>query len=160
MDTEAHVWTVPATRMKMKREHRVPLCGRALDILDAARTLDGGDGVLVFPSMLTSDCVCGGNRSNNSRQGRHLVVRILYFGSGNPWHHLAPALLSTRGFLRPTARWPGRDSIMPSGSGHSATSARTAGRPAGCRGRLLIQWLICYEHNMETGGPPQPVGVQ
>ncbi len=51
MGTEDHVWTVPATRMKMKREHRVPLCRRALDILDAARTLDGGDGVLVFPSI-------------------------------------------------------------------------------------------------------------
>ncbi len=51
MDTEAHVWIVPATRMKMKREHRVPLCRRALDILDAARTLVGGDGVLVFPSV-------------------------------------------------------------------------------------------------------------
>ena len=42
--------TIPATRMKMKREHRVPLSRRALDILGAARTLDGG-GVLVFPSI-------------------------------------------------------------------------------------------------------------
>ena len=34
--------------MKAKREHRVPLCGRALEVLDAARTL--GDGSpLVFP---------------------------------------------------------------------------------------------------------------
>ena len=32
----------------MKRDHRVPLCGRALAILAAARTL--GDGPLVFPS--------------------------------------------------------------------------------------------------------------
>ena len=40
--------TVPALRMKAKREHRVPLCGRALEILAAARTL--GDGkALVFP---------------------------------------------------------------------------------------------------------------
>ena len=30
------------------REHRVPLCGRALEVLDAARTLGDGDG-LVFP---------------------------------------------------------------------------------------------------------------
>ena len=37
-----------ATRMKMKRDHRVPLCGRALAILAAARTL--GDGPLVFLS--------------------------------------------------------------------------------------------------------------
>ena len=36
VDTSAHVWTVPATRMKAKREHRVPLCGRAVEILDAA----------------------------------------------------------------------------------------------------------------------------
>ena len=48
MDTAGRVWTVPALRMKAKREHRVPLCGRALAILDAARAL--GDGKpLVFP---------------------------------------------------------------------------------------------------------------
>ncbi len=48
MDTAAHVWTVPATRMKANREHRVPLCRRALDILDAARTLGGDASPLVF----------------------------------------------------------------------------------------------------------------
>ena len=48
MDTEAHVWSVPAARMKANREHRVPLCRRALDILDAARTLGAGAGPLVF----------------------------------------------------------------------------------------------------------------
>ena len=34
--------------MKAKREHRVPLCGRALEILDAARALGDGN-PLVFP---------------------------------------------------------------------------------------------------------------
>ena len=48
IDTRGHVWTIPATRMKAKREHRVPLCGRAVEILEAARTL-GGAGGLVFP---------------------------------------------------------------------------------------------------------------
>ena len=48
IDTEARVWTIPATRMKMKRDHRVPLCGRAMEILEAARAL--GNGQLVFPS--------------------------------------------------------------------------------------------------------------
>ena len=48
MDTSAHVWTNSATRMQEKREHRVPLCGRALEVLDAARTL-GGANRLVFP---------------------------------------------------------------------------------------------------------------
>ena len=34
--------------MKAKREHRVPLCLRALEVLDATRTLGGGNR-LVFP---------------------------------------------------------------------------------------------------------------
>ena len=49
IDTAGHVWTIPATRMKAKREHRVPLCERTVRILDAARTLGGGS-PLVFPS--------------------------------------------------------------------------------------------------------------
>jgi len=48
MDVAGHVWTVPALRMKAKREHRVPLCGRALEVLDAARALGDSSG-LVFP---------------------------------------------------------------------------------------------------------------
>ena len=41
IDDDRGVWTVPATRMKAKREHRVPLGRRALEILDRARRLDG-----------------------------------------------------------------------------------------------------------------------
>ena len=48
IDATDHVWAIPATRMKMKRDHRVPLCGRAMEVLDAARSL--GDGPLVFPA--------------------------------------------------------------------------------------------------------------
>ena len=48
IDTAGAVWTVPAARMKAKREHRVPLSRRALEILDAARALGDGRG-LVFP---------------------------------------------------------------------------------------------------------------
>ena len=43
------MWTVPATRTKAKREHRVPLSRRAEHILDAARATGNG-GPLVFPS--------------------------------------------------------------------------------------------------------------
>ena len=48
IEPAAGVWTVPATRMKAKREHRVPLCRRALEILEEARTLGGRDCPLVF----------------------------------------------------------------------------------------------------------------
>ena len=48
IDRAEGVWTVPATRMKAKREHRVPLCRRATEIVDESRTL-GGASPLVFP---------------------------------------------------------------------------------------------------------------
>ena len=44
-------WRIPAERMKSGVEHRVPLSGQALEVLDAARELDDGSG-LVFPSPL------------------------------------------------------------------------------------------------------------
>jgi len=46
------VWTIPASRMKAKREHRVPLGARAVDILRAAQGLSDGAG-LVFPGTKT-----------------------------------------------------------------------------------------------------------
>ena len=42
IDRKAGVWTIPATRTKSRREHRVPLCRRATEILGAARGLRRG----------------------------------------------------------------------------------------------------------------------
>ena len=50
IDLDGLVWTIPATRMKAKREHRVPLPRRAAQILDSARTLGNG-GALIFPGV-------------------------------------------------------------------------------------------------------------
>ena len=49
IDLEAATWTVPASRMKANREHRVALSSRAVQVLTEARSLSGGR-VLVFPS--------------------------------------------------------------------------------------------------------------
>ena len=49
-DTEDRVWTIPAARMKANREHCVPLCRRAMEVLDAARALGDDPGPLVFPA--------------------------------------------------------------------------------------------------------------
>lgn len=46
-ETEA-LWTVPASRMKAGREHRVPLSSRACEVLSAAKALGGGS-MLIFP---------------------------------------------------------------------------------------------------------------
>lgn len=50
IDRQAKVWTIPAKRMKMKRVHRVPLCARALEILDEAAKINGGSD-LIFSSL-------------------------------------------------------------------------------------------------------------
>ena len=45
MDLDAGVWTIPGARMKAKRDHRVPLSGRALAILHDVRRLSNGTGL-------------------------------------------------------------------------------------------------------------------
>lgn len=49
IDLESAVWLIPAARMKMSRDHSIPLAPRMVEILEQARTFgDGSD--LVFPS--------------------------------------------------------------------------------------------------------------
>ena len=50
IDLRTQVWTIPARRMKSRRDHRVPLPERVMEILEAARQLGGGQSPLVFPS--------------------------------------------------------------------------------------------------------------
>ena len=55
MDADNRVWTIPAERMKGNREHRVPLCPRAVNLLAAARVIESwrpgpAEGALVFPT--------------------------------------------------------------------------------------------------------------
>lgn len=52
IDLTCAEWTIPAERMKAKREHRVPLSERAVEILTEAKALgeaQGDDSGLVFP---------------------------------------------------------------------------------------------------------------
>lgn len=48
IDLDNALWIIPAARMKMDREHRVPLSGRALTLLQALPRLEGNP--LVFPA--------------------------------------------------------------------------------------------------------------
>ena len=49
IDWDSRMWTVPATRMKASREHRVPLSEQAMAVLRDAWTLRSGEG-LIFPA--------------------------------------------------------------------------------------------------------------
>ena len=48
VDLESAVWTIPGSRMKAGRAHRVPLSRQALEVFREARAIR--DGALVFPS--------------------------------------------------------------------------------------------------------------
>ena len=65
IDRDAGGWTVPARRMKANRKHRVPLCGRALEILKAVQARDEAAGPLVFTR--------GQGRPLNDKELRWLV---------------------------------------------------------------------------------------
>ena len=47
VDLQTAIWTVPASRMKAKREHRVPLTARSVEILNSIKPFRNGD--FVFP---------------------------------------------------------------------------------------------------------------
>ena len=51
VDFEAKEWRIPGERMKGGREHRVPLSDAALAVLERARGVEDGSG-LIFPSPL------------------------------------------------------------------------------------------------------------
>lgn len=51
VDLDKKVWTIPASRMKAKKEHRVPLTDRSLAILNAAASFKQAKSDLIFPGM-------------------------------------------------------------------------------------------------------------
>jgi len=57
IDLKERVWTVPAARMKSRREHRVPLVGRTIEIL--MKVGPEAPGRLVFPSAAASKPLTG-----------------------------------------------------------------------------------------------------
>ena len=52
IDWGSMVWTIPASRMKMSRPHRVPLSRQAADVLTQARDELGTDGLKSFDGVL------------------------------------------------------------------------------------------------------------
>ena len=62
---EKTVWTLPASKMKMRQPHAVPLSSQALAILESMRQLTG-KGKYVFPSVRTRDRPISENTINAS----------------------------------------------------------------------------------------------
>lgn len=49
-DAKAKIWTVPASRMKSRKEHRIPLSDEAIAIIEKQPQLDGSEYVFASPS--------------------------------------------------------------------------------------------------------------
>ena len=69
IDVESRTWTVPASRMKAQREHRVPLCERAIAILEEARAHDDGGGLIFSASSAA-------NKALDDTAFVHLLKRL------------------------------------------------------------------------------------
>ena len=83
INTADRVWTISALRMKAKREHRVPLCGRALEILDAARALGDGN-PLAFP-MRSGRPICASTLPKLLKYHRIAAVAHGFRSSFRDW---------------------------------------------------------------------------
>lgn len=85
-DQAAALWVIPAERMKMRHEHRVPLSRQALQVLQAMQPLSGGR-ELVFPSPTYPSKPLSENTLNSA------MARMGYKGSATA--HGFRALFST-----------------------------------------------------------------
>ena len=98
VDREAAVWTIPADRMKTRREHRVPLSDAALAVLQALPCLEGNP--YLFPGARH-----GHPLSNNALL---LLMRGMGYGACGERGHYVP-----HGFRSSFRDWSGEVSSFP-----------------------------------------------
>jgi len=68
IDISKAVWTIPASRMKAKRTHRIPLSDRALAILSEAEALRQAGSDLVFPGTVAGKPLSDATLSKLTRE--------------------------------------------------------------------------------------------
>ncbi|HEY0327482.1 MAG TPA: integrase arm-type DNA-binding domain-containing protein [Rhodopseudomonas sp.] len=94
-DLQAAIWTVPESRMKMRRPHRVPLPAQAIAVLKELHRVTGA-GRLVFPSIRTVLRPISENTLNGA-------LRRLGYSQDEATAHGFRATAST--FLNECGRW-------------------------------------------------------
>lgn len=93
-DMDKKRWVIPANKMKMRREHIVPLASQALQVLTSLRKLTG-DGQFLFPSVRDKKRVMSENTVN---------AALRYLGythdqhTGHGFRSMASTGLNTLGF--------------------------------------------------------------
>lgn len=92
-DVEKQLWTIPAERMKRRREHLVPLSRQAVDLLQELYTISGAY-PLLFP---------GRNDRTKPRSNTVFLMALRRLGyegrqTGHGFRHIASTLLNEHGF--------------------------------------------------------------
>jgi integrase len=95
-DLDAAIWTIPASRTKMRKEHLVPLSRQALAILKEVQKVTGG-GKLVFPSATH------GSSRPLSENTLNAALRRLGYGHDEMTAHGFRAMAST--LLNQSGKW-------------------------------------------------------
>tara|TARA_Y100000296_G_scaffold50522_1_gene57916 strand:- start:153 stop:707 length:555 start_codon:yes stop_codon:yes gene_type:complete len=98
IDLDQAIWTIPAERMKMHKEHRVPLCAQAIELLKA------------LPKVSESAYVFPGSRADKPLSNMTLLklMRSMGFGKGSQKGDYVP-----HGFRSTFRDWAGEVSSYP-----------------------------------------------
>ena len=91
-DTKAAVWTIPAERMKMRKQHTVPLTRQALAILDELRAING-EQELAFTGRFTGKPISE-NTINKALDRLGYADRQ----TGHGFRHMLSTELNERGY--------------------------------------------------------------
>jgi integrase len=99
VDFERAVWTIPASRMKLRQIHQVPLSKQALLIFEAARQLSGG-GKYVFPAIGSGQRPLSENTVNQALRRMGFSSEIM---TAHGFRTTATSLLNEDGQWNPDA---------------------------------------------------------
>lgn len=148
IDLEAAVWRIPAVRMKMNREHVVPLSTQAVAILKAAAEFTGG-GQYVFPSIRTP-------RRPMSENTLNAALRRLGYTSDEMTSHGFRSTAST--LLNESGKWSVDAIERALAHGDTDTVRAAYHRGAHWQERVLMaQWWSDYLDRLREGGKVIPL---
>ena len=142
IDFEKALWTIPAKRMKMRREHLIPLSSQVLLMLDELRAITGRS-VYLFPGNGSENSTLSENTLNRALSLIGYKDRLVGHGS----RHTASTILREHG-------WP-RD-IVEHHLSHFETGVAGVYNKAEYlpQRRVMMQWYSDALAALENGDSP------
>jgi integrase len=150
IDFDEQIWTIPAERAKMRREHKIPLSRQALETFTYLRRWVGGDSQLCFPGQRAWDRPISENTIA-------VALRTMGFGKEEMSAHGFRALAST--LLHERSNYSSE--TIERALGHQDANAirRAYARGAHWEERVtLMQWWADYLDGLRADAASGPAG--